>query len=146
MNDRDRTYLIKELTRTIDESDSTAAFCLCQRWILKNALALLKEDCHNCKLECLLQKYDKLKEKYDVLLKEQEAAEGHRIVLEHCAKDTKDVVDEVIENLCHFSDDEQGVCCCAIKCQEHTKKNDKSNANQRKKQCVGCALNGHIYS
>ena len=71
MNDRDRTYLLKELTRTIDESDSTAAFCLCQRWILKNALALLKEDCHNCKLECLLQKYDELKEKYDALLKEQ---------------------------------------------------------------------------
>ena len=33
---------------------------------------LLKEDCHNCKLECLLQKYDELKEKYDALLKEQE--------------------------------------------------------------------------
>jgi len=30
-----------------------------------------------------------------------------------CAKDTKDVVDEVIENLCHPSDDEPGVCCCA---------------------------------
>ena len=37
----------------------------------KDALALLKEDCHNCKLECLLQKYDQLKEKYDKLLKEQ---------------------------------------------------------------------------
>ena len=35
-------------------------------------LALLKEDCHNCKLECMLQKYDELKEKYDALLKEQE--------------------------------------------------------------------------
>ena len=43
MNDRDKAYLLKELTRTIDESDSTAAFCLCQRWILKDALALLKE-------------------------------------------------------------------------------------------------------
>ena len=43
MPDRDKTYLLKELTRTIDESDSTAAFCLCQRWILKDALALLKE-------------------------------------------------------------------------------------------------------
>ena len=40
--------------------------------ILADALALLKEDCHNCKLECLLQKYDELKEKYDALLKEQE--------------------------------------------------------------------------
>ena len=40
--------------------------------IAKSALALLKEDCHNCKLECLLQKYDQLKEKYDELLKEQE--------------------------------------------------------------------------
>lgn len=38
---------------------------------LKDAIALLKEDCHNCKLECLLQKYDELKEKYDALLKEQ---------------------------------------------------------------------------
>lgn len=43
MTDRDKTYLLKELTRTINESDSTAAFCLCQRWILKDALALLKE-------------------------------------------------------------------------------------------------------
>ena len=40
--------------------------------IAKSALAMLKEDCHNCKLECLLQKYDDLKEKYDELLKEQE--------------------------------------------------------------------------
>jgi hypothetical protein len=40
-------------------------------WV-KDALELLKEDCHNCKLECLLQKYDQLKEKYDKLLKEQE--------------------------------------------------------------------------
>ena len=39
---------------------------------LNDAVALLKEDCHNCKLECLLQKYDQLKEKYDALLKEQE--------------------------------------------------------------------------
>lgn len=39
----------------------------------KAVLALLKEDCHNCKLECLLQKYDELKEKYDKLLKEQES-------------------------------------------------------------------------
>ena len=41
----------------------------------KAVLALLKEDCHNCKHECLLQKYDELKEKYDKLLKEQEAVE-----------------------------------------------------------------------
>ena len=41
----------------------------------KAVLAMLKEDCHNCKLECLLQKYDELKEKYDKLLKEQEAVE-----------------------------------------------------------------------
>ena len=39
--------------------------------IAKSALALLKEDCHNCKLECLLQRYDELKEKYDKLLIEQ---------------------------------------------------------------------------
>ena len=43
MGNRDKTYLLKELTRTLDESDSTAAFCLCQRWILKDALALLEE-------------------------------------------------------------------------------------------------------
>ncbi|MBR3333719.1 MAG: hypothetical protein IKG23_05470 [Clostridia bacterium] len=43
----------------------------------KDALALLKEDCHNCKLECLLQKYDELKEKCDKLLKEQEAVVAH---------------------------------------------------------------------
>ena len=40
---RDKTYLLKELTKTIDGSDSTAAFCLCQRWILKDALVMLKE-------------------------------------------------------------------------------------------------------
>lgn len=45
----------------------------CGVTMARNALALLKEDCHNCKLECLLQKYDELKEKYDALLKEQEA-------------------------------------------------------------------------
>lgn len=43
MTYRDKVYLLKELTRTIDESDSTAAFCLCQRWILKDAFALMKE-------------------------------------------------------------------------------------------------------
>jgi hypothetical protein len=40
---------------------------------MEDAFDLLKEDCHNCKLECLLQKYDELKEKYDKLLKEQES-------------------------------------------------------------------------
>ena len=54
MNDRDKTYLLKELTRTIEESDSTAAFCLCQRWILKDALSMLKDRpeivrCKDCK-------------------------------------------------------------------------------------------------
>ena len=39
----DRKYLLKEAQRTLDESDSTAAFCLCQRWILKDAITLLKE-------------------------------------------------------------------------------------------------------
>jgi hypothetical protein len=43
--------------------------------LLTDALALLKKDCHNCKLECLLQKYDELKEKYDALLKEKEETE-----------------------------------------------------------------------
>ena len=40
--------------------------------IVDDALAILKEDCHKCKLECLLQKYDELKEKYDAMLKKQE--------------------------------------------------------------------------
>ncbi len=40
--------------------------------IARNALELLEEDCHNCKLECLLQKYDELKEKYDAMLKEHQ--------------------------------------------------------------------------
>ena len=44
---------------------------------INDALALLKEDFHNCKLECLLQKYDELKEKYDALLKEQEPVESY---------------------------------------------------------------------
>lgn len=43
MPDRNKSYLLKELTRTLDESDSTAAFCLCQRWVLKDASAILKE-------------------------------------------------------------------------------------------------------
>jgi hypothetical protein len=43
MKSADRKYLLKEAQRTLDESDSTAAFCLCQRWILKDAIALLKE-------------------------------------------------------------------------------------------------------
>jgi hypothetical protein len=45
--------------------------------LMSDALELLKEDCHNCKLECLLQKYDELKEKYDALLKEQEPLEPY---------------------------------------------------------------------
>ena len=43
MPDKDRTYLLKEMTRTINEADSTAAYCLCQTWILEEALQLLKE-------------------------------------------------------------------------------------------------------
>lgn len=39
----DKKYLLKEAQRTLDESDSTAAFCLCQRWILKDIIAMLKE-------------------------------------------------------------------------------------------------------
>ena len=38
-----KKYLLKEAQRTLDESDSTAMFCLCQRWILKDAITLLKE-------------------------------------------------------------------------------------------------------
>lgn len=47
---------------------------------LKDAIDLLNEDCHNCKLECLLQKYDELKEKYDALLKEQEHSETFIVI------------------------------------------------------------------
>ena len=64
------------------------------------------------------------KEMVEELLKDYEAVEGHRTIFEYCAKDTKDVVNEVIKNLCHPSDDKPGICCCAIKCQEHTNKND----------------------
>ena len=52
--------------------------------IALEALSLLKEDCHNCKLECLLGRYDQLKEKYDALLKEQEAKYP---VCEKCGKE-----------------------------------------------------------
>lgn len=38
----DKNYLLKELKYTLDNSDSTAAYCLCQRWILKEALFLLQ--------------------------------------------------------------------------------------------------------
>jgi hypothetical protein len=37
----------------------------CKEQLMEDAFDLLKEDCHNCKLECLLQKYDELKEEYD---------------------------------------------------------------------------------
>ena len=62
----------------------------CERNLRHDAIAMLKEDCHNCKLECLLQKYDELKEKYDALLKEQDAVEpktGHWDVFEYCANE-----------------------------------------------------------
>ncbi len=51
----------------------------CGRDVSNDALALLKEDCHNCKLECLLSKYDDLKEKYDALLKENASTLGIHI-------------------------------------------------------------------
>ena len=41
----------------------------------KAVLAMLKEDCHNCKLECLLQKYDECINDALELLKEQEDLE-----------------------------------------------------------------------
>lgn len=43
MPDKDIRYLIKEMTRTINAADSTAAYCLCQTWILEEALKLMKE-------------------------------------------------------------------------------------------------------
>jgi hypothetical protein len=58
--------------------------------IAKYAIALLKEDCHNCKLECLLQKYDEQKEKYDALLKEQEHKDKMFHALEEDWKRLKD--------------------------------------------------------
>lgn len=60
------------------------------------------------------------------LLKEQEAAEGRRIVREYCAKNTKDVADEVIGKLCRPSDEEPDVCNCAMKCPEHTNKHEST--------------------
>ena len=72
---RDR---IKDDLSQTDEPCNSCPYAVngnvCSPWELyDDALALLKEDCHNCKLECLLQRYDQLKEKYDALLKEQEA-------------------------------------------------------------------------
>ena len=57
-------------------------------------LALLKEDCHNCKLECLLQRYDELKEKYDSLLKEQEHKDKMFHALEEDWKRLKELLKE----------------------------------------------------
>ena len=62
--------------------------------IAKEALDLLKEDCHNCKLECLLQKYDELKEKYDSLLKEQEHKDKMFHALEEDWKRLKELLKE----------------------------------------------------
>lgn len=71
----DRENVIKGLeslrTRLLDVAMQDRIFVL-DASMVANAIDLLKEDCHNCKLECLLQKYDELKEKYDELLKEQE--------------------------------------------------------------------------
>lgn len=50
----------------------------CKLHMMKDALALLKEDCHNCKLECLLARYDGLKEKYDKLLAAYEALKAEK--------------------------------------------------------------------
>ena len=86
----DKEKVIKGLEHCISESehidDNPCKGCPyfvsdqygCERTQMeKDVLALLKEDCHTCKLECLLQKYDELKEKYDALLKEQESVVAH---------------------------------------------------------------------
>ena len=72
----DTGRVIRPLQAKLDEvkADGLNAM-LCSTEIIEKVIAMLKEDCHNCKLECLLQKYDELKEKYDALLKEQEAVE-----------------------------------------------------------------------
>lgn len=71
----DKEKVIKGLEHCIS-ADKTCTGCpyegtTCTTTLNADALALLKEDCHNCKLECLLQRYDELKEKYDKLLIEQ---------------------------------------------------------------------------
>lgn len=83
MTDREKVIKAAEIClRYIDDGDCPTEcpyFDLCTQYekrvvfqpLIRDALALLKEDCHKCKLECLLQKYDQLKEKYDKLLKEQ---------------------------------------------------------------------------
>ena len=76
----DREKVIKGLENCNQTEDACEVcpyyndFNGCMLELREDALALLKEDCHNCKLECLLDRYDQLKEKYDKLLKEQEAA------------------------------------------------------------------------
>ena len=79
---RDKVIRGLECMKSIKRpTEQDCAFCGykesfdCGRNVSNDALAILKEDCHNCKLECLLQKYDELKEKYDALLKEQKAVE-----------------------------------------------------------------------
>lgn len=61
-----------------------------QREYAHDAIVLLNDDCRNCELECLLQKYCKrecllqkyneLKEKYNALLKEQKAVVQKKLI------------------------------------------------------------------
>ena len=54
MEDKKLDNAIKYLTKDYEESDTTAAFMLCTRWALEDALELLKEyqqivRCKDCK-------------------------------------------------------------------------------------------------
>ena len=69
----DRDKIVKGLEDIQKHLDTGYSFAISWKSkLIRDAIALLKEDCHNCKLECLLHKYDELKEKYDALLKEQD--------------------------------------------------------------------------
>ena len=76
MHDREKVISTLEEIKTQTAGIGLDSAVIAHKFIDK-IIALLKEDCHNCKLECLLQKYDELKEKYDKLLKEQEAVVAH---------------------------------------------------------------------
>ena len=73
----DAGRVIRPLQAKLDEVKADGLdVMLCSTEIIENVISLLKEGCHNCKLECLVQKYDELKEQYDALLKGQEGLLG----------------------------------------------------------------------
>ena len=77
-----REQIIREYEVFVDGYECYCASDDVEYEMHKAVLALLKEDCHNCKLECLLSKYDELKEKYDTLLKNKQYASGKQRLID----------------------------------------------------------------